>query len=163
MLDFLATTSVLSWSSRTWWRWRTRVIFLWYWCGWGRWWHKWQNHVSCQRYQVRKYRAPVSLPFSSQKLIFSILANNSLFCFAFHLSVIIKMHELDCSWLTFTWWTFKTASPPRTKLKLKQDMETNDNANTEAIPTVCHLAAPYLPLRWRDGLREGGRSRATIS
>ena len=104
-----------------------------------RWWQKWQNHVSCQCYQVRKYGAPVSLPFSSQKLIFSILVNNSLFCVGFRLPVNIKMHELDCSWLTFTLWTFKTAIPPRTKLKLNQDMETNDSTKTEAIMTVCHL------------------------
>ena len=73
----------------------------------------------------------------SKKIIFSILANNSLFCVGFHLSVIIKMHELEYFWLTFTLWTFKTAIPPRTKLKLNQDMETNDSAKTEAILTGC--------------------------
>ena len=47
--------------------------------------------------QVRKYKATLPLPFSSKILIFSILANNSLFCVGFHLSVNIKMLELDCS------------------------------------------------------------------
>ena len=101
------------------------------------WWQKWQNRVSCQCYQVRKYKATIPLSFSSKKIIFSILANNSLFCVGFHLSVIIKMRELEYFWLTFTLWTFKIASPPKTKLKLNQDIEINDNAKTEAILTGC--------------------------
>ena len=133
MLDFLSTTSVLSWSSRTWRRWRTRVLFLWYWCG------DKNDKIMCPVSAIRWESTKQQFLYHSalKKIIFSILANNSLFCVGFHLSVIIKMRELEYFWLTFTLWTFKIASPPKTKLKLNQDIEINDNAKTEAILTGC--------------------------